>query len=283
MEKLHEPMRVKVTRSGKKVTHAEDVVDFVLMHSLVSDSTTPARFDAVTRRWRRATALDFELLLRVLQKESDNNTDPDPAAAAAWNEKEARTWLSRHLVVTKGWFDSTMDRVTQRFAMKMRISTIVFAFVLVFTFHINTFDILRQLRDDPVAVARLNAQLESHINDLDPAAQSDEALKRRTDAIRSLQSELQASQISIYAENWYDRLPARLILELEFGTFQGDSRAFVGILMTAALLSLGAPFWFNQLKNISTLRTVAAQKTGDSTTSHSVPPVATFSFTQRKA
>lgn len=35
---------------------------------------------------------------------------------------------------------------------------------------------------------------------------------------------------------------------------------FVGILATAALLSLGAPFWFNTLKTLSNLRPILANK-----------------------
>src|SRR6185503_15030850 len=35
-------------------------------------------------------------------------------------------------------------------------------------------------------------------------------------------------------------------------------RAFWGILASAALLSLGAPFWFNMLKTLSNLRPVPA-------------------------
>jgi hypothetical protein len=34
----------------------------------------------------------------------------------------------------------------------------------------------------------------------------------------------------------------------------------LGVLMTAALLSLGAPFWFNALKSMSNLRPVVASK-----------------------
>jgi hypothetical protein len=40
----------------------------------------------------------------------------------------------------------------------------------------------------------------------------------------------------------------------------GDWRNFAGILVTAAFLSLGAPFWFNALKTLSNLRPVVASK-----------------------
>jgi hypothetical protein len=37
-------------------------------------------------------------------------------------------------------------------------------------------------------------------------------------------------------------------------------RNLLGILLAAAFLSLGAPFWFNALKNLSNLRSVVATK-----------------------
>jgi hypothetical protein len=37
-------------------------------------------------------------------------------------------------------------------------------------------------------------------------------------------------------------------------------RNLLGILVAAALLSLGAPFWYNALKNLSNLRTVVANR-----------------------
>jgi len=42
-----------------------------------------------------------------------------------------------------------------------------------------------------------------------------------------------------------------------------DWRHLVGVVLTAGLLSLGAPFWFNTLKGLSTLRSVVAKKEQD--------------------
>jgi hypothetical protein len=39
-----------------------------------------------------------------------------------------------------------------------------------------------------------------------------------------------------------------------------DARYFGGVLITAALLSLGAPFWFNALKSLTSLRPILASK-----------------------
>jgi hypothetical protein len=45
-----------------------------------------------------------------------------------------------------------------------------------------------------------------------------------------------------------------------YKNWQPTNRVFWGILASAALLSLGAPFWFNVLKNLSNLRPLLAKK-----------------------
>lgn len=39
-----------------------------------------------------------------------------------------------------------------------------------------------------------------------------------------------------------------------------EPRHLLGILITASLLSLGAPFWFNALKTVSALKPIVASK-----------------------
>jgi hypothetical protein len=281
LEQVHGvPMSTPVKRNDRTVTHAANIVDFVLTHPLVSDSSVPETIKRL-QPWRRATAIEFETLQRVLQHTANNKlAGLDPAKAGEWSDEAARTWLSRNLVVTKEWFDAMMDRITQRFAMMMRMTTVVFALLLSFVFHINTFDLLHQLQQNPSAAGRINAQLDARIADLDPAKQNDE-LKRRVELLKSLQSELQGAQIAVYSENWQDLLPARLFLKGRIGELTLDFKGILGLLMTSALLGLGAPFWFNQLKNISSLRTVVAQKTaGAAANPSALPPVAPFSFTE---
>jgi len=70
------------------------------------------------------------------------------------------------------------------------------------------------------------------------------------------------------AENLNKLLADKLILQLLpepypvpiYKNWAPNSRAFWGLLASAALLSLGAPFWFNALKNLSNLQPVVAKK-----------------------
>lgn len=56
-----------------------------------------------------------------------------------------------------------------------------------------------------------------------------------------------------------------------YQNWQPTNRIFWGILASAALLSLGAPFWFNVLKNFSNLRPVLAKKDEDETQANKSP------------
>jgi hypothetical protein len=266
------------------VRHADTIAEFVLTHPLISDSSTPISLGRYLRQWRRATALQFGDLQRILQHSVDPSISDDRLAisnAATWSPEEARTWLSRNMAVTKEWFDAIMARVSQRFSMKMRVSTAAFAFFLAFLLHINTFDLLRQLQANPSKVADLNAKLEARISDIDPANQSEEEMKKRTEAVKDLRAQYAASGITIYPEDWRERLPARLFLRGQVFPITGDLKAFLGLFVTAILLSLGAPFWFNQLKNISTLRSIVALKAEAATTSSAQPPMAVLSVRER--
>lgn len=77
------------------------------------------------------------------------------------------------------------------------------------------------------------------------------------------------AQLRVAADNFHSMLTNKLALQLVpdpypqpfyRGWAPGGSE-FWGILASAALLSLGAPFWFNLLKTLSTLRPVLAAQT----------------------
>src|SRR5262249_48915692 len=49
----------------------------------------------------------------------------------------------------EAWFDTAMDRVSQRFAVHVRIWTVVFSIAIAFALHLDTFRILTQLAANP--------------------------------------------------------------------------------------------------------------------------------------
>lgn len=285
LQHLHpDEMRAERT-SAPEGPHADSIADFVLRHELITDSctgkTSRSWLSWLTNRWRLATAIRFEDFQRVLQISSDASSDlTEPATE--WDPKKARTWLSRNLVVTREWFDSTMDRVAQRFAMKMRMCTIIFSFVMTFSLHLDTFEIFRALSNNPESVARFNLQLEAlqqRLQSIDTSANS-QAIESNIATVRQIRDGLQQSGVGVIPANlgqhfpytWFPKIDSAGIAMLHL----------CGMLLTGALLSLGAPFWFNQLKNISTLRTVVAQKAASTAPRPELPPAATIAWENRR-
>ena len=210
-------------------------------------------------------------------------------------------------------FNSVMDRVSQRFALEMRLWTVGFAFLVAFGAHLDSFRLLDQLstnadvrsalvhtRDGmlteanavlpqpgaaqgspevPVSTKVLNEAL-GQLKATSPGLPSVQPIPDNTttvgDAVawltaqpgwadkgdayrRSVVRVLHAHAVDIGQQ--LTRSGVELIQTPYPGFFAyGGGRNLLGILVAAALLSLGAPFWYNALKNLSDLRAMAASK-----------------------
>jgi len=214
------------------------------------------------------------------------------------------------------WFDSMMDRVSQRFTVHTRIWTIVFSVLVAFLLHLDALRLLNQLSSDAELRSRLVSSAEALTKKADeilvtssnaPAEVYVDAMKNLiaahpkelagveqpsgfTDlasAKKWLSAKLQAAKIE-GAEKWlqeYESLVPQAALQTAADNLQSilkDKLKFQlipdpypkpwynywtpswlhlwGILASAALLSLGAPFWFNTLKTLMNLRPVVAHK-----------------------
>jgi len=212
----------------------------------------------------------------------------------------------------QAWFDSIMDRVSQRFTMYMRIWTVVFAFCFAFGLGLNTTSLISDLysnstlraslvtaADQVMASAskvldsknslgaRYSASLQQALKEagispsqqvpptLDtpddaatwvnlnlPEAQRADVLKRFN--ILAVAASREAIQSSYTEANTLAALAAKSGLRVL--DFQWPWRrtwtwsGLIGVLSTAGLLSLGAPFWFNTLKSLTNLRPTVASK-----------------------
>jgi len=92
------------------------------------------------------------------------------------------------------------------------------------------------------------------------------ATKPQTDLDKSLalllaiRNDLESSGLEILPK-FADKPDIEHGIHTPFDYFEpGGLRHFVGVLATAVLLSLGAPFWFNLLKQLTNLRSVVANK-----------------------
>jgi len=155
-------------------------------------------------------------------------------------------------------FNSTMDRVSQRFTLQMRIWTIVFSLAFALIYHLDAVKIYSQLATDPQLRATLSDASQTLMKQYETvggcqAGSADQAktcdAKMLADNYTKIRDQLSSPQLAMFqaSHNWSDP----------------DAKTWGGILRvlaTAAFLSLGAPFWYNALKGLVNLRSQVAER-----------------------
>jgi hypothetical protein len=217
------------------------------------------------------------------------------------------------------WFDTIMDRSTDRFVLYTRWITVAIAFVLVVILHIDSIQIFKQLSTSSDVRAKIVQQVDATLRQAG-AVMTDTAKPKplASDAIRAMKEDLadpsakdlvtrvpgdlttrQAGQdwlrrnfsdpklamvLPAFEKRFEDVTIARvkeLGVSLDsvksnveqaglqiipqplpgWKTYPGDQGLhLVGVLMSGLFLSLGAPFWFNALRQLANLRPVLAGK-----------------------
>jgi hypothetical protein len=314
---LKEGLRGLLARtSGLDEKQAEALAQKVLHHHLVSDSTLwaselPKLFKFLQwflDKWKLAAAIDKNELPAVLQAiESES-----PAAGKALATEAAKAQAAIGAAATTAlaqvdsisqWFDSTMNRVSQRFGTKCRVWTVAFSFILAFGIHLDSFTLLTKLSQDPQDRARLiglaatvqqsgQAVLQAAAtqqNSATPSAQNAAPNAQTNAASTAPNSQVQATITAVQNMQAQINEEKDLLGSVQFDIVPGPShfinsgfvvkytnglfttrpdwfsgsrhRHFFGMLLTGVLLSLGAPFWFNSLKSLLSLRSTVAEAT----------------------
>jgi hypothetical protein len=153
------------------------------------------------------------------------------------------------------WFDAAMDRISQRFTTYMRIWTIAFACAFALITGLNSLTLLRDLyrhgdfRQQLVGSAAQITNLADKVlqeSKVPPADATPAVLEQRAKEAAAVRDNLTKSSFDVLRLRWNPDEP--LLPQ------------FPGVLVTVALLSLGAPFWFNLLKSLTNLRPSLAAK-----------------------
>lgn len=294
---------------------AQALATEALSHPLISDSNWP-KFE----RWRLATAVRPDELSRVIESIARDATGryPEELRKAASAVTDAIAGAADRVASFRAWFDTAMDRASQRFAAEMRFWTVIFSVALAFGIQLDAVKLLERLSLDAEVRARLVAGADAvteqagailspsssaipwayteAVRELkrqapeasglpDPpsfstrqdaeiwlrvqlGARADRAVERYReilsgkltaaldrvkDQAASLHAELSQSRLALLPDP-YPSLRALL------WSMCPVNRQFWGILISAGLLSLGAPFWFNALKSLATLRPLVAAR-----------------------
>lgn len=251
----------------------------------------------------KAIAIRREELLNVLD---DLATRGSPRLTGEEQEQLAAALREKHRLdaAVDKWFDTVMDRSTERFVIHTRLIAAIMAALLAFALHVDALAIFAQLTTDKTVREKIVAESGSL---LDHAKQTiaEAAQPLAAAAIRSMKDDLPEAdrakvdsvpadldtrgkgaewvrknlpgQASLYGRKIDAAAQARLeALSEQARTFASatslqlvawpppplSAKAFLGMLMSAVFLGLGAPFWFNVLKQLSTLRPLLARKVG---------------------
>jgi hypothetical protein len=172
-----------------------------------------------------------------------------------------------------GWFDQTIDRVSERFTTSARAITFACGLILALALQLDTVNLLNTLWTNDAIRQQLVSEAADAIakqQAATPNASPDEELKQ----IQGLATEglivlpWGAPAPPAGAAQQETHLNISLIDELLTpigAAFSAWSRQFnaaklPGILLSAFLLSLGAPFWYNSLKTLLRMRSAIADK-----------------------
>jgi hypothetical protein len=160
-------------------------------------------------------------------------------------------------------FDVIEDRAEQWFTMHARFVTVITAFLLAFVLQLDTFRLYKTLARDSEArnsLVGLSQQvlMQAQTALADPAANvtAGDRVNSAENLVKEMKNVQTDNQVALVADPYPDGLCAWLGISPCF-PYLTDSHLF-GLLATAALLSLGSPFWFNMLKNLSSLRSSVA-------------------------
>jgi hypothetical protein len=143
------------------------------------------------------------------------------------------------------WFDQSMDRTSQRFTASTRLVTFAGALIVAVGLQVDTLSLVNRLAaDDTLRNAFVERAVALDAN-AGGAALADGA--RRQAVAREYTEMLSTFGIVRLpsTDGWWRSLQ--------------DANLF-GLLITALLLSLGAPFWYSQLSRLLQLRSVLAAK-----------------------
>jgi len=245
------------------------------------------------RRWSRATTIRYEEVIRLIDLIADGSRPTGPPDAT-WSDKDIAGWLNGDPRLNREWFDTAMDRASQRFATHMRAITMVCSVVLAFGAHFDSLTLFAQFSGNAELRANVGARAEAMMARYEQTIASEELregesreftarLKAAKLQAEEIQGELGAAGVQLFPSPYARHLrptgcfnpwsygPVRTVARfVGFQLIDGpgchdflpwiDFRHFIGILLSCALLSLGAPFWYNQLRMLTSLKPVIAQK-----------------------
>lgn len=205
----------------------------------LSPSQWRSRWTEALNATNRQHALK-DLVKNAAKDVAENNAKEWGEKLAQFMDAEGQSGLVKKDI--EAWFNSAMDRTSQRFAVKMRTLTIIASALVAIVLRFDSFAVLQQLSDDPELRARVTAQVEVLNRDFEAAGSPKGDLEQRLKTLEGSSASLGKLGFQLVPKQWT----------------RPSFKESMGILASILLLSLGAPFWFNLLRQLSNLRPIVA-------------------------
>jgi hypothetical protein len=180
---------------------------------------------------------------------------------------------SDYVARINGWFDQTIDRVSQQFARHTHVVTVGLATLVVLSVQLDMVAVVNRLSVDDSLRQQI---VQSAAND---TAKREGRQAAAPDATPS------SAQADFNKQDYYDALGEAGLITFPFDANWGrqwSARKLPGMVIAILLVSLGAPFWYNILKDLLGLRSTLAknddlQRTIRQTTQEIQPAVSAVS------
>lgn len=170
---------------------------------------------------------------------------------------------SQFLAKINGWFDQTIDRVADRFTNSARLVTFFGSLAVALVLQLDTAALVNRLSTDPVLRQALVEQAVKINDQAAPAATSATPTTNVGTSSLSTEDRQKIQNLQVLSNSNVIDIPTGLQDWASRWSWDNGALKLLGILLTAMLLSLGAPFWYNALKNLIRLRSLIAQKDDD--------------------
>lgn len=254
---FHGVVRLLKQADPSLTEHAAALANLVLRHPTVSHTAH-----------QRATAIGLDELIRVLEEVAEHGVTEvkykKTVEALKASLDSTTKQLKRNI---KTWFDTVMDRTTERFTLNTRWWTVGIAFALAVVLQIDSLSILKRLSTDSELRANLVASSQSTIRLADSLIASTVKTSSAPGATRAPTQPAADSQIVLFRSiqdsitNQLNQAGFVFVPDPYPGLRAYRSkRHIIGTLMTVLFLSLGGPFWFNVLRGLANLRPSLAGK-----------------------
>jgi hypothetical protein len=173
-------------------------------------------------------------------------TDATRVATAAAGDVEAAYKKFQY------WTDICQERVQQWFTLHTRLFTILFALMFAFWLQLDTVEIFKLVSSNKALREKLIAQSAAVTSQAEKVV-GGAVDKTTADTLKQHYAEVKAD----FANSGFALFPKDGVGS-RWSEGWNTAHLF-GVLFSVGLLSLGAPFWYNALKNLTSLRSSVAQ------------------------